>query len=213
MYQGKHMKKTKKPVALLASLVMLLAVAVVGTAAFLTTNTQGVVNTFTPSSIPVEIHETFNGGTKSNVRIENEGNANAYIRAAVVVNWVDDEGNVLGQMPVENTDYSITYDLLNGWVKGSDGYYYWTKVVSPQDQDNTTYKEFTGVLVSEAKVLKGAPVSGYDLAIDIMAQSIQADGVDSATGKTPVEIAWESETTEITVGTDGVLTISEPSEP
>ena len=190
MYRGKHMKKTKKPAALLASLVLVVVVAVAGTVSFIATQTQGVVNTFTPSSIPVEIHETFNGGTKSNVRIENEGNANAYIRAAVVVNWVDEDGNVLGQMPVKGTDYSITYDLLNGWAEGDDGYYYWTKVVSPLDQDDTTDKEFTGVLVSEAKVLEDAPVSGYDLAIDIMAQSIQADGVDSTTGKTPVEIAW-----------------------
>ena len=184
MYRGKPMKKTKKPAALLASLVLVVVVAVAGTVSFIATQTQGVVNTFTPSSIPVEIHETFNGGTKSNVRIENEGNANAYIRAAVVVNWVDEDGNVLGQRPVKGTDYSITYDLLNGWAEGDDGYYYWTAIVPA-----TNGTDLTGVLISEATVLKDAPVRGYDLAIDIMAQSIQADGVD-AKGNKPIELAW-----------------------
>ena len=126
MYQGKHMKKSKKPAALLASLALVLGIMVAGTIAFLVTNTGPVVNTFTPTNVPPEIHEEFDGTTKSNVTIENQGNTDAYIRAAVMVNWVDESGNVLGQVPVEGTDYTITYDLDNGWVQGADGYYYWT---------------------------------------------------------------------------------------
>lgn len=203
MYQGKHMKKSKKPAALLASLALVLGIMVAGTIAFLVTNTGPVVNTFTPTNVPPEIHEEFDGTTKSNVTIENQGNTDAYIRAAVMVNWVDESGNVLGQVPVEGTDYTITYDLDNGWVQGADGYYYWTKIVPA-----TSGTDLTGVLVSEAEVLKEAPMNGYHLAIDIMAQTIQAKG-KSDSDKKPVMIAWGTAKggSVSAVSTDGVLTI------
>ena len=203
MYQGKHMKKSKKPAALLASLVLMLAIMAAGTVAFLVTNTGPVVNTFTPTNVPPEIYEEFDGKTKSNVTIENQGNTDAYIRAAVMVNWVDASGNVLGQVPVEGTDYTITYDLDNGWVQGADGYYYWTKVVEATDGT-----DLTGVLITKAEVKNEAPMTGYHLAIDIMAQTIQAKG-ESDSGEKPVMIAWGTAKggSVSAVSTDGVLTI------
>ena len=203
MYRGKHMKKTKKPAALLASLVMLLAVAVVGTAAFLTTHSAEVKNTFTPSKVPNKVVETFNGSTKSDVKIKNEGDVPAYIRVALVATWVkeNEQGrfDVYGEQPA----YSVVLETDSGWVKSGD-YYYYTMPVGAGETTNTLFKTITP---------SGTAPSGYSLSIEILSQSIQADGVDSTTGKTPVEIAWESATTEITVGTDGVLTISKPSEP
>lgn len=184
MYQGKRMKKSKKTMTLLASLVLVLGIVAAGTVAFLVTNTGPVVNTFTPTNVSPEIHEEFNGTVKSNVKIENKGNTDAYIRAAVMVNWVDESGNVLGQVPVKGTDYTITYDLANGWVQGDDGYYYWTKIVPA-----TSGTDVTGVLITEAKVLKAAPVAGYSLSVEILAQTIQADGVDEK-GNKPIELAW-----------------------
>lgn len=180
MYQGKHVKKTNKPAALAASLVLALVVAVGGTLAFLSTNTEDVVNTFTPASVPPEIHEKFDGKTKSEVKIENTGEVDAYIRAAVVITWVDDEGNVYGELPKEGTDYSISWEL-DGWKKHGD-YYYYTEVVPATDGQN-----FTGVLIKEIKQLKEK--TGYELSVEILAQSIQADGVTSD-GKKPVVDAW-----------------------
>ena len=206
MYQGKHMKRQKKPAALLASLVLVVGIVVAGTIAFLVTSAGPVVNTFTPTNVPPEIHEEFDGKVKSNVRIENQGTTDAYIRAAVMVNWVDASGNVLGQVPELDTDYAISYNLsADGWVLGDDGYYYWTQVVSPKDTDNSTDKEFTGILITAAEVKSEAPLDRYELAIDIMAQTIQTKGMgknEQNVDTPPVTLAWG-----VAVNADGTLAV------
>ena len=175
MYRGKHMKKTKKPAALLASLVMLLAVAVVGTAAFLTTHSAEVKNTFTPSKVPNKVVETFNGSTKSNVKIKNEGDVPAYIRVALVATWVNEKLEVYGEQPA----YSVVLETDSGWVKSGD-YYYYTLPVGAGETTNTLFKTITP---------SGTAPSGYSLSVEILSQSIQADGVD-AKGNKPIELAW-----------------------
>lgn len=186
MYQGKHVKKTNKPAVLAASLVLALVVAVGGTLAFLSTNTEDVVNTFTPASVPPEIHETFDGKTKSEVKIENTGEVDAYIRAAVIVNWLklDADGNVesvLGEQPVLGTDYTVSpEDPENGWVLHTDGYYYYTSAVKP---GYSTGNLFDSITQEQEK-------TGYELSVEILAQSIQADGVASDGVTKPVVDAW-----------------------
>ena len=180
MHQGKRMKKSKKTMTLLASLVLVLGIVVAGTVAFLVTNTNPVVNTFTPSRVPNKVVETFDGTTKSNVAIQNTGDISAYIRVAVIANWVNKDGEIYGEQPSAD-DYSVELKANSGWVLHTDGYYYYTQ---PVDKGDTTE-----VLFEEIKQTGTAP-SGYSLSIEILSQTIQAEGKDSATGKTPVMIAW-----------------------
>ena len=181
MYQGKRMKKSKKTMTLLASLVLVLGIVVAGTVAFLVTNTNPVVNTFTPSRVPNKVVETFDGNVKSDVKIKNEGDISAYIRVAVIANWVKD-GEIYGEQPVLGRDYTISPETVgNGWVKSGD-YYYYTQSV-PKG-------ETTDVLFDSIAPEEGKAPAGYSLSIEILSQSIQAKGKDSATGKTPVMIAW-----------------------
>ena len=72
------------------------------------------------------MEETFESGVKSDVTIRNTGNIDAYIRAAVIINFVSDDGKVLAAAPQEGTDYVIVWSS-HGWVKGSDGYWYHKK--------------------------------------------------------------------------------------
>ena len=166
-------RNSKKALALLVSLVLLVTVAVGATLAYLIDIEGPIDNRFTPSVVTVKIDETFNGNTKSNVSIENTGDTAAYIRAAVIVTWQDANGNVYGIAPVAGTDYEITFDTQSGWVAHTDGYYYWTK---PVDAGKTT-----GVLITEAKPLKAAPAEGYSLCIEIIASGIQSDGTKEGT--------------------------------
>ena len=182
MYRGKHMKKTKKPAALLASLVMLLAVAVVGTAAFLTTSKGPITNTFTPSKVPNKVVETFKDNVKSDVKIKNEGDVPAYIRVALVATWVkeNEQGgfDVYGEQPA----YSVAYPDPTKWKQHTDGYYYYTAKVDPNTE--------TGILFSKIELKDGVtPPAGYSLSVEILSQSIQADGVDE-NGVKPVKLAW-----------------------
>ena len=166
-------KRSKKSLILLVSVLMLAFVSVSGVLAYLTARTEPVENTFTPSAVTTAVTEYFDGEVKSNVKIQNTGDTEAYIRAAVVVTWQDAEGNVYGKAPVAGTDYAITFDFGAGWVKSSDGFYYWNMPVAPG--------AFTGVLISECSVLAAAPADGYTLHVEILGSGIQSKPADVVT--------------------------------
>ena len=183
---GKRVMKTKQPVALVALLV-LLCCTVAGTLAYLVTNTDPVTNTFTPAHVSTAVDETFKNGIKSDVKIQNTGDIPAYIRAAVIINWADANGNVYGKNPVKDTDYTLTLKANNGWIQGSDGYYYYTQPVDPNG--------FTDFLI-ESCVEKGSgcPDSAYKLQVTILADGIQSEPADAVTQ------AWG-----VTVANDGTI--------
>lgn len=165
---GKRVMKTKKPVALVA-LLLLLCCTVAGTLAYLVTSTDPVTNTFTPAEVKTEVTESFveDKGelVKSNVQIKNNGNIDAYIRAAVIINWADANGNVYGGgTPVEGTDYTAPV-LQNGWIKVGD-YYYYTSAVPAGSS--------TGTLFAPIEQLKTCQDTNYGLQITILADGIQS---------------------------------------
>lgn len=179
---------------LITSVALLLLVAVGTSLAYIFTKTDPVENKFDPSKVscavvedggnPVAagIHNT--GTEKTNVQIQNTGDTDAYIRAAVVVNWMSADGTkVWATKPVAGSDYTITYNLSNnGWIDGNDGYYYYTQSVDP--------KEMTGVLITSATQNadgpKGTDGTQYYLSIEIVASAIQAEGM----GATSAQNAW-----------------------
>ncbi len=200
MYKGKFCKtkrRSRKPIILLVSLMVLLNVSIFGTLAYLIDVSESIANTFTPSRVPNIVVEELDGNVKNNVRIQNDGNTDAFIRAAVVVTWVkrDGDGNLLtyGKKPVDvgdDKDYVITFPTDSGWVKGSDGYYYYTAAV-PVDNSATTdvLENQTGVLFTDCHPVEGKTPEGYQLSVEIMGQSIQAKGTDED-GNKPVVLAW-----------------------
>lgn len=180
---SKYLKnKNKKSLTLIVSLILIITIGVGGTLAYLITSTSAVKNTFTPSKVVISVDETFDGNTKEDVVIQNHRDSvKAYIRAAIVVNWMDNHGNVWATTPELGKDYTMTPGT--GWTLGTDGIYYHKGAV-PAGKP-------TEVLITEAKPLVEAPADGYYLSIEILAQGIQADGVDS-NNEPPVLSAWES---------------------
>jgi len=189
-------KSILKKLVLTLSVILLLLIAVGATLSFLFANTEPVENTFTPSKVSCAVVE--NSGTpvsngiqntgdkKSNVQIKNTGDTDAYIRVAVVVNWMNDDGTkVWATKPVEGEDYTISYDLSKGWVDGDDGYYYYTKAVPPIDGNN-----LTSILIENATQIndgpKGTDGTQYYLSIEIVASAIQSNGM----GATSAKDAW-----------------------
>ena len=166
------MKKTKiKAISLMVCLLMIVGVVVGGTVAFLMDASDEVENTFTPSEVTTDVDETFDGITKSNVKIQNTGDTDAFIRAAIVVTWQDAQGNVYGQKPVEDVDYEIDLNTAD-WVLGKDGFYYHKAVVAPGTGEN----DGTAVLITECKMKEGAtsPDSNYKLCVEILGSGVQA---------------------------------------
>lgn len=184
------MKYDRKKLSVgLLSLLVVLACAVSGTLAWISTTSGTVTNTFTPAKVTTEVDENTEGGVKSNVKITNTGDVDAYIRAAVVINLLDENGNVLGTPAEENTHYTITWNNTN-WQKSGDYYYYSTKIIPGGS---------TGYLIDKCET-----VGETKLQVTIIAEGIQADGMDtSVTPSIPaVESAWKV----VTVNADGTMT-------
>ena len=195
-YKANNGKKKISAVAICLLLTVVMAVG--GTLAYLFTNTQSVTNTFKPAQAPNEIQETMNTDktVKSDVYIsvpQNEKNVKVYIRVAMVATWQNSAGEIASVTPVAGTDYIIDAGSSK-WVKHTDGFYYYKEIVAPGGQ---TEKLFDSITVVDDK----AP-AGYTLHVELLSQSIQAEGTD-ASGKTPIEIAWK-----VKISGDTVTTVS-----
>ena len=117
MYNGSHAKANNKPrirmnkLAILFIAVVMLIGAVVGsTVAFLVTETAPVENKFTYASISTNIKENFDGETKKDVQVVNNGDTAAYIRATYVINWLDKDGNIVSSVPGDY-DYQLELNI------------------------------------------------------------------------------------------------------
>ena len=169
-YRGKRARRRcTRPVLLLLSLVLMLAIGAGGTLAFLIDTTPEVKNVFEPGEITTTVVEDFDKNTKEYVRIQNNVNSSiaVYIRATWTANWVKDDEIVAPA--VQGTDYTVTglAEQNSGWVKHSDGYYYHTSAVKPGD--------YTGYLFTKLEPVAAAQPEGAHLEVTILSQAIQAE--------------------------------------
>ena len=160
--------KQSLAIKLVICLILLLMISVGGTIAFVVTHTSEIRNTFTESVVKCEVDETFKDNVKSNVSIKNTGDTTAYIRAFVNVTWMNESGQVASVSP-KSTDYMIEYST-SGWLKGSDGYYYYSLPVQPNNN--------TAVLIDSCRLLETASApDGYYLSVEIVCSAIQSTPV------------------------------------
>ncbi len=136
--------------------VLLLALAIGGTVAWLTANTGNVANTFTPSNVDCEVTEDFNGTIKSNVNVTNTGDTEAYIRVKLVSNIQDNDGNVLRAAPLG------VISLGNDWIDGGDGCYYYKNVVEVGQSTSNLLAEGASITLTDGQV------------VEVLAEGIQA---------------------------------------
>ena len=162
----KRMRKTKT-ILVLAMVVLVLACAVGGTIAFLIDTTGAVTNTFTPAKVTCAVNEEFNGTTKNNVKIQNTGTTDAWIRATVVANWVVGSGDN-AKVVAPWTDDIPTYNTGTGeklWTYGDDGYYYYNSIVSSGETTENLFASYTPT---------GGP-EGAHLEMTIVCQAVQSN--------------------------------------
>ena len=190
-YEGKHRKaaapvlgkalRTGRLTTMVIATVLLLALAIGGTVAWLTANTGNVANTFTPSHVTCEVNESFDGETKSNVNVTNTSDIYAYIRVKLVTYRVNANGDHIG-----GTATIPTFEPGVGW-KLYNGYYYYTSPVEPG--------KTTANLINSIE-LTGSynDADGGRQAIEVMAEAIQSQPKDA------VESSWN-----VTVGQDGTI--------
>lgn len=181
------------------------ALAVGGTVAYLSASTDTVTNTFDPGEVTTDIVEGFDGEAKSDVKIANTGDIPVYVRAKVVVNWTDADGNVAASVPA-GYSYEVTPAswpaASSGWTRGADGFLYYTTALAERDEPGSeTANLLDRVTVSYPQGVD-AESAEYFLSVEILSESIQSLPDDA------VEQAWSSSVADVKVGTDGKLTVT-----
>ena len=173
-YEGKHRKaaapvlgkalRTGRLTTMVIATVLLLALAIGGTVAWLSTKDAPITNTFNPSKVACEVTEKFDGstGVKSNVNVKNTGTINAFIRVKLVTYRTNDQGQHIG-----GTASLPAFTLGTGWVKYGD-YYYYTKPVAPNQKPETN--------LTNSMTLTGTynDADGGKQVIEVMAEAIQS---------------------------------------
>ena len=142
-----------------------------------------LTNQFDIGTVEVELNETFDGVEKKDVYATNKGNVDVYVRAAITIQWVDDNGTIISEIP-QVTDYSLNINS-EFWAMGEDGFYYYKTPVVAGDR--------TKNLIESCQQI--TPYSDRQLVVDVIIQSIQT------TPSTAVEDTWN-----VTVDTNHFIT-------
>ncbi len=154
IFNGSGGRKT----ALILSLCLIFALAVGTTFALLKASTEPVTNTFTAAKSGTDIVEKLDGSQKTSIAVKNTGTAVSYVRVKLVMNWVDESGNVSAE-PV-----NITPSITDNWFLKDGIYYYKTPVAANGKTEN----------LLQTPITQGTAPEGYHLEVTVLAESIQA---------------------------------------
>lgn len=174
LFKNKSEKLNKKTLAILVSLITILVVGTGTTLAYLVVKTNAVNNVFVPTQVSCKvIEESFDGKTKEGVSVKSTSTTGvpAFIRAEIVVTWVDENNNnnILAEKPKLGTDYELSINATaddNGgkWITDGQYYYYTAPIESGAE---------TADLIKSCEVLKPCSEEGYVLSVEILASAIQ----------------------------------------
>ena len=124
--------------------------------------------------VDITVTDDVVGSKKNNLQIQNTGIANGYIRATIVGYWADESGNVMEAWNWEEEKENFISLPGDGWKKGGDGFYYYTKVVPHNEYTSKLFEEY--VLSEENK--NAHP--NQTLILDIVGQIVIEDERDAA---------------------------------
>lgn len=158
IFNGSGGRKT----ALILSLCLIFALAVGTTFALLKASTAPVENTFTAAKSGTDIVEELDGNQKKSIAVKNTGTAVSYVRVKLVMNWVDENGNV----SAEPVNIDVKYDTTK-WLE-QDGIYYYKMPVAADGKTENLLKADSPITEPADKP------EGYHLEVTVLAESIQA---------------------------------------
>ena len=182
---GRHGIRMNRTAVLLIAVILLISTAVGSTVAFLATKTEPVENSFEYANVSCKV--TQNCDTDGSiVQVKITGTISAYIRAAVVANWMDVNGDIAALDP-EGYGYDPTCSS-DSWARGADGFFYYLSPVAPGASTE-------GILLA-CTVICPEPPEGT-LSVEVLAEAIQS------TPASAVNEAWSA-----AVDGDGKLSVN-----
>lgn len=177
MYKGKHTAKSSarkakvgKTTVVAVAVILAVVLAVGGTVAYLTTHTQELTNIFSPSTVMAKVE----GGDDNGVyTIRNDGDVEAYLRVAIVANWLDNSivDDLLGDSTIHWKQPEFTVTASDNWDLGDDGFYYYKNPVAAQTDIDDTLT----VTLNDSET---AP-NGYKFSVQVIAEAIQSEPTDA----------------------------------
>ena len=154
-------------------------------------DSKQIVETFTPGKVDVEVACETNTDGDHVFTVKNIGNVDAYVRVAIVCNWIDkDDGNVYWGKP-EMTD-CLEH---SSWKPATDEYYYYLSPVKSGDTVDAviTVKDPTKNSIAVAP-------DGYAFSVTVLAEGIQAVGEN--VGAVPaIDDVWGGNELTFTINT------------
>lgn len=169
MYHGNHENKQmpsdpghkRKIGTVFLTLLLIAAVAVTGTMAYLAISAGAVENTFKAATVSCKVTENFDGTTKRHVNVVNTSDTDAYIRVKLVTYRANDKDQHIG-----GTAAIPSFTPGANWVE-HNGYYYYTLPVAPGE------KPVTDLIDSIALTARYTDADGGKQVIEVMAEAIQ----------------------------------------
>lgn len=130
--------------------------------------TGGKTASYQLASVSCEIHEEFNGQTKTSIKVQNTSNVPVYIRVRLVSYWQTPSGKIAGR-----SSPPLTIKPGTGWTAAEEGDNTWiySKPVEPNEE--------TGNLLGANLILSKDP-EGYIPVVKVLAEAIQVDAVQDA---------------------------------
>lgn len=160
------------------------------------------------NNVSVTVSDLVDGLTKKNIVIANDGKSDIYIRACLVGNWLNKDGQVLASWS-ENGDTCGTFTpagfpaaLPAGWKKAPDGFYYYTKYIPSMTTLSTTTPTKVKTNLFDTYTVSKKPhdatgtwatggasmtITKFELVIQVQAVQV---GADAATAKDYAKAAW-----------------------
>lgn len=169
------MKRVRKKFSASGYILMaLLVVALLGIGSTMAwfTDTETAQNTVTIGHSTVEIEETVDGLTKTNIGIKNTGSVPVYVRMRVDV----PSGITYLTADNEEKTVSVIYNPVSpvSWTKGDDGYWYYDKILKPGETAElyeSVALNAEGITDEQMEQLKGL------LDITVYGESVQSDNL------------------------------------
>ena len=183
---GRHGIRMNRTAVLLIAIILLISTAVGSTVAFLATKTEPVENAFEYANVSCEVTEARDTDGSSIVQVRNTGTISAYIRVAVVANWMDVNGDIAASDP-EGYGYDPTCSS-DSWARGADGFFYYLRPVAPDDSTE-------GILLACTVTCPEPPEC--TLSVEVLAEAIQS---------TPASAVYEA--WGVTVDGSGMLIVN-----
>ncbi len=165
---------------LMPVLLLLMLIAVCGTVyAYMFMRTPVQISQFFSAKVACQVSESFADNTKRDIKVENTGKIDAYLRIRLVTYWVDANGNVAAK-----SSPMLNITPAAGWVAGSENVFYY---VVPVEPNATTLR------------LSDEPISlreedGFKQVIDVFAEAIQAEPANAVINGWGVTLASDGKT-------------------